>query len=316
MGKPARVAWLIFVGSYFVYEANLRPIAANDSLPAALLPLSILTAQTLQLDRFEPLLQGKNPIVPSYLHEKDHHFYSAYPVGQPILLTPLYVPIWLAAHPERWDVENVIGISRILEKVVAGAIAAAGAALFFVLLDRLTSRRNALILAAAYALGTSVWSISSQALWQHTTGGLLLVLDAVLCLQLWNENRESFTFLALAGSYAAGFGVGGPDAQRRSRDCGRIGSDGARRQFTSVDRRFSPGNRYRISYCGMESCARSRSPGVRGRDQCASTRWARGPAIQSEQGLAPVHSLCCPGSGRSGSMVEGSPQPIVVDARG
>ena len=80
-------------------------------------------------------------------------------------------------------------------------MAAGSAALLFLLLDRLTSRRIALVLTGAYALGTSVWSISSQALWQHTAGGLFLVL-AVLFLQRWNENRKSVKLLALSGLWA------------------------------------------------------------------------------------------------------------------
>jgi hypothetical protein len=198
MGKSAKVACLIFLGTYSVYEANFRPIASGDSVPAALIPFSILTDHTLQLDRFEPLLQGASPFTPYYLHEKDHHFYSTYPIAEPILLTPLYIPIWLAADPGGWETAHLVLASRLIEKILAGALAAASAAFLFLLLDRLTRRRNALILTAAYAFGTSVWTISSQALWQHSAGGLLLVL-ALFCLERWSEDRSSLWLLLLAG---------------------------------------------------------------------------------------------------------------------
>lgn len=201
IGKSARVAWLIFFGSYFIYQANLRPIASDDSLPAALMPFSILTEHTLRLDRFEPFLQGSASVVPYYLREKDRHFYSNYPVAGPILLTPLYLPVCLLVHPARWPPGDFILLARIVEKILAGAIAAASAALFFVLLDRLTSRANAILLTAAYAFGASVWTISSQALWQHTAGGLLLVL-ALLALERWSGDRRRLRPLLAAGIYA------------------------------------------------------------------------------------------------------------------
>ena len=190
----ARVAWLIFIGSFLVYQANLRPVASADSLAAALLPFSILLDHSFNLDRFVPAL----PADAYFLHEKNGHFYSSYPVAQPVMLTPFYLPVCLILNPARWPAGDLILLARIVEKLVAGDLAAASAAIFFLLLDRLTSRRNALVLAAACAFGTSAWATSSQALWQHSGGGLMLALTA-LALQRWNENREERKFLFLAG---------------------------------------------------------------------------------------------------------------------
>ena len=196
--KPA---WLIFLASFVVYQANLRPVASLDSLPAALLPFSILLDGSLHLDRFAPYLMHGQPRTPYCLHEKNGHYYSTYSIAQPLLLTPLYVPVCAALSPASWEPGDLILLARMLEKLIAGTLAAASAAVFFVLLDGITSRRNALLLTAAYAFGTTTWAISSQALWQHSGGGLLIVL-ALLALQHWAADEQSPKFLLLAGLWS------------------------------------------------------------------------------------------------------------------
>src|SRR5439155_8645875 len=106
-----------------------------------------------------------------------------------------------ALSPASWEPGDLILLARMLEKLIAGTLAAASAAVFFVLLDGITSRRNALLLTAAYAFGTTTWAISSQALWQHSGGGLLIVL-ALLALQHWAADEQSPKFLLLAGLWS------------------------------------------------------------------------------------------------------------------
>ena len=76
-------------------------------------------------------------------------------------------------------------------KTVAAALVAASA--YFVFLTGLTfaSRRAALLLAAAYGLGTCVWSISSQALWQHGPVEFFLALGVWL---LTRSKRQAARF--------------------------------------------------------------------------------------------------------------------------
>ena len=63
-----------------------------------------------------------------------------------------------------------------MERVSAALLTALSASLLFVVLRRLTTRRWALALTLVYALGTSTWSISSQALWPHALSELCLVI--------------------------------------------------------------------------------------------------------------------------------------------
>src|SRR5207247_7427336 len=101
-------------------------------------------------------------------------------------------------HPAHWPPRHIILLARVLDKLIAATLAAASVAFFFLLLDRLTTRRNAVLLTAVYAFATSTWTISSQALWQHSGGELLLVLT-LFTFARWIENHDRPKFLALAG---------------------------------------------------------------------------------------------------------------------
>ncbi|MGH9660107.1 MAG: hypothetical protein ACRD96_16280, partial [Bryobacteraceae bacterium] len=152
-------------------------VASWDSLPAALIPLSVVLDGSITLDRFVPALSEGLGVPPYYVIEKDSHFYSIYPVAQPVLLSPLYAPFRLlrAARPE-----TLILAARVTEKLLAGAIAAASVALLYLLLARLGPR--ALPATLLYAFATPVWSTAGQALWQHT-GGVLLHVLTLLALE-------------------------------------------------------------------------------------------------------------------------------------
>ncbi|MEO7271804.1 MAG: hypothetical protein ABI211_07320, partial [Vicinamibacterales bacterium] len=62
-----------------------------------------------------------------------------------------------------------------MEKVTASTVAAASAALLYLVLRRRATVSTAALLTIAYAFGTTTWVISSQALWQHGMGELLIV---------------------------------------------------------------------------------------------------------------------------------------------
>jgi hypothetical protein len=196
MTSRARTGALIFLGSLFIYQGNLRPVASLDSLPAALLPFSLYMDHSFRFDRFADHLKAGRPETPYYFREKDSHYYSMYPVALPLLVTPLYVPVLAVIHPAERSVAFLILLARVLEKCMAGLLTAMAVAVFFLALDRLTSRRNALLLTAAYGFGTTVWAISSQALWLHTGVGLFFVLTLLALAQWAGSSRMRFLYLA------------------------------------------------------------------------------------------------------------------------
>jgi hypothetical protein len=201
--SPRATAFLITAVSIIVYNANGRPITSGDSLPARLIPFSILLDGTVTLDRFfvgrvDPAkfenasLDERNRYF--YLASRHGRLYSKYPIALPILITPLYMPLALVKRD--WSDLELHVASAVMEKIVASLIAALSVAAMFTLLSALTDRRIALALTFAFAFGSTTWTTSSQALWQHGAG----VLFMLLALSVVVKRPQS---AALAGVFAA-----------------------------------------------------------------------------------------------------------------
>lgn len=189
--RPGVRAALVFAAAFLVYNSNLRYLASFDSLASSLLPFRILGGHGLTLEEPKAIPPA---VAYSIVRSRTGPWISFYPVVTPLLVTPLYVPAaaWVArgGSPETARV--------LMEKLAASAVAAGSAALLFLVLLRLTRPSLALLLTAAYAFGTSTWTISSQALWQHGTGELLLAG----CLLFLARDVSSRGGLALFGLVA------------------------------------------------------------------------------------------------------------------
>ena len=92
------------------------------------------------------------------------HLVSLYPVVLPVLVAPLYLPAVAYVHLRGWTDERVDRVARVMEKLTASLLAALSASLLYLLLRRRAAPGDALLLTVAYALGTTTWVISSQAL--------------------------------------------------------------------------------------------------------------------------------------------------------
>ncbi|MCL6546338.1 MAG: hypothetical protein K6T61_14010 [Bryobacteraceae bacterium] len=191
---PRRVALLLLLAAFAVYNANLQRIASGDTAAASLLPLSLLLDGSLTLDRFYPYVLERSPQHARGFHIKDGHAYSGYPIGAPLLVTPLYIPWAVAAKLWSWDTPRLAAVAAILEKLSASVVAALSVALLYLLCLRITAPRFALLAAFAYAFGTSTWSISSQALWQHGPSQLA-VIAALYGLAAWREQPTARALL-------------------------------------------------------------------------------------------------------------------------
>jgi hypothetical protein len=195
--RPRRsAALLLFAAIALVYLANGRSLGAGDTLPARYLPWSLLREANVDLDEF-PFLYGPQALetyplldgVPYFLRYRGGHYLSAYSPGPALLALPVYAaPVLLGADPQsEWAPR--------LEKLSAAIIAALSAALLFGALGMLVARRWALVIAGLYAFGTSTWSVSSQALWQHGPSQLCIAL-VLYCLARGLSDQR---FLAYAG---------------------------------------------------------------------------------------------------------------------
>ncbi|MGA2184207.1 MAG: glycosyltransferase family 39 protein [Bryobacteraceae bacterium] len=198
----SRPALTLFLGALLLYNLNFRPSPSGDSVTAALLPLELVLHGRADFDACQPLLKQAYGGQTYFLHAKDGHYYSSYPVVQSLLLTPLYAPLALVPGARTWPALAEVLVARILEKLMASAIAAASVACLFLLLRRFLSERRALLLAAVYAFATNTWSSSSQALWQHGASQLTIVAS-LLCLARFLEDRSRWRAAAGAGLFAA-----------------------------------------------------------------------------------------------------------------
>ena len=197
----SRPALKLFLAAFLLYNLNCRPIPSGDSVPAALLPLEVILHGNINLDAWQPFLANAYGGSAPSLHVRNGHYYSAYPIVQPLLLTPLYTPLLLVPGIRSWPVPTLVLLARVLEKLMASLIAAASVAFLLLLLLRLTTPRRALLLAAVYGFATNVWSTSSQALWQHGASQLAIVLS-LLCLAIF-QKRGGWKAAAGAGLFAA-----------------------------------------------------------------------------------------------------------------
>ena len=230
----ARDYLFLFLALTLIYHSNLRPIPAGDSLPSALVPISLVLDHSLSLDRFGPWIQEHLWFSRSILRAHGGHWHSVYPVVGPALLAPLYLPLAFVPGLRRLPPDQLIAIARILEKFSASALAAAAVLWMLALLLRLAPPRWAWALCGIFALGTGVWSTASQALWQHTFGLVALVacfyeldrgrlfrcglwaalallmrptnalLPLALVIALWSQRTSLSAYLRLLGPVAAG----------------------------------------------------------------------------------------------------------------
>ena len=172
--------WL-FSLSLIVYNINFRLIFTNDSRGAWFLPLSIIQGFNLNLDEFGFLFQNG---LPYFLTAHGEHIYSNYSIVAPIFAVPIYLIPTLAG----W-------VTNEYDVILLAKISASIMASFSVLLVYLTLKRMeagawfALLIAGSYAFATSVWTISAQSLWEHTSGGLFMAA-ALFCVVSAERDRR------------------------------------------------------------------------------------------------------------------------------
>lgn len=149
--------------------------SAGDDVPNRLIPFAILGFGTLTLDPFREQVIGDPAHY--YVQERRSSVVSLYPVGAAIVALPVYVPCyaWLRARGHdspAW----LVAAGRPAGKLAAATIAAACVALLFLMLRRRLSTGMAAAIALAFGLGSGMWVIASQQLWQHGPGVLCVLL--------------------------------------------------------------------------------------------------------------------------------------------
>ncbi len=180
LASRRRVAAAIFLGLVAVYFCNFRLRGAGDSFPTRVLPFSILREGNVDLNEFSWAVHPERPY-PYYIRaagsRKDRRYYSVSPIATSLVVTPLYVlpAAWLAWNDVDYSDTRARVVFVLMERLSAAVLTALSALVLNFVLCRLTTERWALALTLLYALGTSTFSISSQALWSHALAQLCLV---------------------------------------------------------------------------------------------------------------------------------------------
>jgi hypothetical protein len=196
--RALRVPMLLGLLCLVIYNANLRQIGAADTLSARYLPLGLWHFGTLRLDRIAPWVAHGHPSIANWqklppaevsfspsaywiVRGRNQHLASFYPIVAPLLVAPLYLPAVAILTKHGWQQPEIDRVAELMEKASASLLATFATVVVYILLRR-ERNRYAFVIALAFAFGTNTWMISSQALWQHGTGELLIALALLLAL--------------------------------------------------------------------------------------------------------------------------------------
>ena len=193
---------VLFLFTFIIYNINFRNINSADTLPASLLPFALLDTHVPWLTTTSPLIQPEN--IGSFV-SVGNNLYSTYPIVTPVLVTPLYVIPYLLMMlmhiPLDMANSTCFLVVFVMEKLAASCITAAAVVFFFAGLKEIVRKNIALLTALILAFGTSMWSINSQALWQH--GMIALLFSIVFYLIVRNEREEDSRIFIVLGVCSA-----------------------------------------------------------------------------------------------------------------
>jgi hypothetical protein len=200
-------AIVIFFASLMIYRSNDGNLYTYDSAPASLFTLNALEHHTLAFDDFRTSYLNTGGTRYIFTEAANGHLEPIFPIGTALLASPYYAwkTLEAATHGPLPDITAATFESMRLsqEKEAASLIAALAAALFFICATRLSSWAAALLPTIAFAFGSDMWTVASQALWQH--GSVALVTLAMMLALLSRPPRELRGRALLVAGLCAGY---------------------------------------------------------------------------------------------------------------
>jgi hypothetical protein len=168
---------------FLIYSANDRDLGTDDTLATTLLPLSLARGDGFTLDRFSKLLRVGDE-VPPFVVLSHGRIRSRYPVAPALLVLPLFVPqiSRLDSREPRWE-RNVIRAMKECKRMArwsSTVLMVLAAVVLHRFLLGLGLSRGALPAVVAAFLGSDLWPLASQALWQHGPAALALIAAVAL----------------------------------------------------------------------------------------------------------------------------------------
>ncbi len=205
--------WLLAVAlcasAFFVYMSNGETLASYDSAPTSLLAFNLLEHHRLDLDAFRGSYFSELGGQYAFIEGANGHLTSMFPIGTAIVALPIYAAFDLGrrddARAPPLASSQFEPLRQHYEKLAAAAIAALSVLLFFLCACELAATIPAAIATVVFAFATSMWSIGSQALWQHGPVNLLVI---ALVYALVRAGRTRETLACTAWIAAAGVCAG------------------------------------------------------------------------------------------------------------
>jgi hypothetical protein len=212
IARAASLAWvaLVFGIAFALYHANGDCICLYDSMPNSLLTFQVLQRQRVDFDNFRGGYLFDLGAGYAFAEAPNGHLASIFPMGTAIVAAPIYAGLDLEAkalgQPLKLTDRSFEDLRRHFEKEVACLLGALAVALFFMCARRIAPPFVAAVATAVFAFGTEMWTIGSQALWQHGPINLfvLLMFYAFLRSEASGPGSKRSFWLALAGA-AGGF---------------------------------------------------------------------------------------------------------------
>jgi hypothetical protein len=175
---------ILGLGLLLVYSANNRDMGTVDTVATALLPLALVRGDGFALDRFPPMTRSPSGGLHPCVVRSHGRIISRYPVAPALLIVPLVAPQVALRDRLRpgWDRHPVwvFDECKWMAKRSMGVLMSLAAVLLHRVLLRLELRRAALPAVVAAFLGSDLWTLASQAPWQHGPAALALLAAVAL----------------------------------------------------------------------------------------------------------------------------------------
>ena len=195
---------LLFALVFAVY-ASSRVITSSDSRWTLHVAMSIIKEGDVALDEYSEVIAKNDEAAITYA---DGRPYNRFPLGTPLLVTPIVLVIDRIAH-HVWSVDLYARLQesrdvlvRGIEMYIACFLVALVCVQIYLIARQFMDRKRSLLLALVFAFCTSAWSTASRALWSH--GPSMLMLSASLLLLLKARAKPSlaqYVSIPLACAY-------------------------------------------------------------------------------------------------------------------
>ncbi len=193
------LAAVLALAAALLYNANPWTLPTHDADSNVYLAATFLEEGRLSFAPsrspwlFDPQTYAVTPSARLDPVTHEQLYVSTYGAGPGLAALPVFAAVraWIGE-----DLRTRPGALWFAARLAASLLAAASVAFVYLVARHWCERRYALLVAMAYAVGTSVWSATSQTLWQHPTSTFFLTLGTYFLVRA----REEVPAAAAAGA--------------------------------------------------------------------------------------------------------------------